>query len=29
VDNNPDELELIRKNTNALAWSPARLWESN
>ena len=25
VDNNENELELIRKNTNALAWSPARL----
>lgn len=25
VDNNPDELELVRKNTNALAWSPDRL----
>ena len=25
VDNNPDELELIRKNTNAQAWSIARL----
>jgi hypothetical protein len=25
VDNNPDELELVRKNTNALAWSPERL----
>ena len=25
VDNNPEELELVRKNTNALAWSPERL----
>lgn len=25
IDNNPDELELVRKNTNALAWSPERL----
>lgn len=25
VDNNPDELDLIRKNTNALAWSLERL----
>jgi hypothetical protein len=25
VDNNEDELDLVRKNTNALAWSLARL----
>jgi len=25
VDNNPNELKLVRENTNALAWSPERL----
>lgn len=25
VDNNPDELDLVRKNTDALAWSLERL----
>ena len=25
VDNNPNELKLVRENTNALDWSPERL----